>query len=136
MIAAQAPQIRKFSAQVTKENRRTSLNCRSNGAPSPRIQFFKDDVEIVSGTKGYVIKGRKLLIEKPKFPDHDGLYTCYVTNMFGKATRQANLTVTGRFNNVFNHVFHQVFISMTRKTISCQNPKKVRKIKKRANNSF
>ena len=60
----------------------------------------------MSGTKGYVIKGRKLLIEKPKFPDHDGLYTCYVTNMFGKATRQANLTVTGMS---FAFVFFVVF---------------------------
>ena len=57
-------------------------------------------MEIISGTKGYVIEGRKLKIEKPKFPDHDGLYTCYVTNMFGKATQKATLTVTGK-NELF-----------------------------------
>ncbi|XP_066917085.1 fibroblast growth factor receptor 2-like isoform X2 [Clytia hemisphaerica] len=91
---AQAPQIRKFPAQVTKENVRTSLNCRSNGAPKPKIQFFKDGVEITSGSNGYVIDGRKLHIEKPKFPEHDGVYTCSVTNMFGKATKKSSLTVT------------------------------------------
>jgi len=71
------------------------LNCRSRGAPSPKIQFFKDGVEIISGTNGYVIAGRKLNIEKPKFPEHDGRYTCSVTNMFGEAKKEANLTVTG-----------------------------------------
>lgn len=89
-----SPQIKKFSSQVTKEDQKTFLNCRSKGAPKPVVKFFKDDVEILSNKKGYRIQDKKLYIEQPKYPDHDGSYTCSVNNMFGKATGKAKLTVT------------------------------------------
>ena len=60
-----------------------------------------------------MIEGRKLHIEKPKFPEHDGEYTCSVTNMFGKATKKSSLTVTGK-NDCVN------VNSMDKFLMSCQ----------------
>ena len=95
LLEPNAPNIRKFGYQVSEETQKVSLNCRSRGAPKPTIKFFKDDVEIKSNTNGYFISDKKLTINEPKFPDHDGKYTCSVSNMFGKAIKNANLTVTG-----------------------------------------
>ena len=90
-----SPEIKKFSSKVTKEKKSTSLNCRSKGAPKPQIQFYKDGSPIRNGENGYKIDYKRLVIPNPEFPDHDGIYTCSVSNMFGKATGDAKLAVTG-----------------------------------------
>ena len=90
-----SPEIKRFSSKVTKEKKSTSLNCRSRGAPRPQIQFYKDGIKIKNRENGYKIDYKRLVIPNPEFPDHDGIYTCSVSNMFGKATGEAKLIVTG-----------------------------------------
>ena len=90
------PRITRFLSKLTNENERTHLTCHSVGDPKPITIFYKDGKNLTDNTDSYLIQGQKLIIKKPRFPYHDGLYKCYVKNIFGEATSEARLTVIGR----------------------------------------
>ena len=90
-----APQIMKFASVTVRAATKKSLFCKVNGIPTPSVEFYKDGHQIKSGN-GYNIISKKLVIEKVRYPEDDGTYTCSIKNMFGKAVANATLSVIGR----------------------------------------
>ncbi|CAH0719140.1 unnamed protein product, partial [Brenthis ino] len=69
---------------------KVSLNCPSEGEPSPSIKWFKNNVEISNSATHRIYNER--LRFKASFSDN-GIYTCEATNPLGKAKKDFHVNV-------------------------------------------
>ncbi|XP_065669835.1 vascular endothelial growth factor receptor kdr-like isoform X2 [Hydra vulgaris] len=86
------PQIKEFKSVMARVSSKVSLTCKVNGIPSPSVEFYKDDNKIITGGQ-YTIMSKKLVINKVRYPEDDGIYKCVIKNMFGKVVADATLSV-------------------------------------------
>ena len=71
---------------------------RALGTPKPSVQWFKDDIEIFSCDRVELREeeeGGVVVLKAARLSD-SGVVKCVATNLLGKATSMANLTIEGQ----------------------------------------
>lgn len=79
-----------------------SLECKVTGAPSLRMQWYKNDTKITEGDNyrtSFVDSMAVLELHTTRFED-DGVYTCEATNEAGSISCSTTLTVKGVINDI------------------------------------
>lgn len=84
------------------------LVCRVIGNPTPKIEWYQDK-QLLLETRGISIiqddQGYCSLNVPESFTEDTGVYTCYATNKYGKASTEANVIVEGIFFVVYDTYF-------------------------------
>lgn len=70
------------------------MNCLHEGDPSPEIKWLHNDVAIMFSGKYSLMSNGSLIISSLNAEDV-GLWTCVVSNVFGQAQMDVNVTYVG-----------------------------------------
>ena len=70
------------------------MDCLHRGTPSPEIQWLHNDIAITASKRYSIMSNGSLLISSLNAEDA-GVWTCLVSNVFGQAQMQVNLTYVG-----------------------------------------
>ncbi|XP_075038771.1 hemicentin-1 [Mixophyes fleayi] len=75
------------------QNKRISLECKSDALPAPDITWLKDDKPLLPSFRLQIVSdGRYLQIDNAEVTD-TGRYTCIASNIAGKTTREFMLNI-------------------------------------------
>uniref|UniRef100_A0A8C3YS46 Hemicentin-1 n=1 Tax=Catagonus wagneri TaxID=51154 RepID=A0A8C3YS46_9CETA len=96
-LKVHVPPVIKDKEQVTEVsvlvNQLTSLVCEVEGAPSPIIMWYKDDVQVTESNTLQIVNNGKILKLFKATPEDAGRYSCKAINVAGTSQKYFNISV-------------------------------------------
>uniref|UniRef100_A0A8D0P2M9 Hemicentin-1 n=1 Tax=Sus scrofa TaxID=9823 RepID=A0A8D0P2M9_PIG len=96
-LKVHVPPVIKDQEQVTNVsvlvNQLTSLVCEAEGAPSPIIMWYKDDIQVTESNTIQIVNNGKILKLFKAAPEDAGRYSCKAINIAGTSQKYFNISV-------------------------------------------
>ncbi|XP_047609819.1 hemicentin-1 isoform X2 [Phacochoerus africanus] len=96
-LKVHVPPVIKDQEQVTNVsvlvNQLTSLVCEAEGAPSPIIMWYKDDIQVTESNTIQIVNNGKILKLFKATPEDAGRYSCKAINIAGTSQKYFNISV-------------------------------------------